>query len=293
MLETADHKDSLAEAVIKVIAFFDLLDWPLTAWEIKKNLDQPVELADILVYLAKSQPALAQKNGFYFLPGREELVTVRERKYNYFCRKLKIARRFSRLFSLSPSVKAVALANCLGDYNLRDGSDLDFFIITAPGRIWLSRLYCAGLAKILNRRPTARGKQDKLCLSFYVTEANLDLSGLRLAGDDPYFDYWLKNLILLYNKDKVYDKFFRANLARPPLNEATTLARVAPSLWEAWAKKFQLKIMPAALRAAINKSDGVVVSDQILKFYLRDRRREYAEKYASQIRKIFQAGAGV
>lgn len=44
--------------------------------------------------------------------------------------------------------------------------------------------------------------------------------------------------------------------------------------------------MPPALKAAANNSDGVVIRDNILKLYLSDRRREYAEKYGNKINEI-------
>ena len=46
--------------------------------------------------------------------------------------------------------------------------------------------------------------------------------------------------------------------------------------------------MPAALTAIMNKSDGVVVNDSVLKLYREDRRRVYAEKYGKKINEIYQ-----
>ena len=62
---------------------------------------------------------IAEQNGFYFLCGREAIVEIRQKRYNYSCAKLKIAKQFSRLFSYLPYVKVVAVANLLGDHNLK------------------------------------------------------------------------------------------------------------------------------------------------------------------------------
>ena len=283
----------LEKAIVKVIAFFDLFDYPLTVYEIWENLDKKTNLGDILNILGKMDSVVSGKDGFYFLSGRAEIIVIRQKRYNYSYCKIKIAQRFVRLFRLLPSVKVVAVANSLGQYNLRDGSDIDFFIIAAPRRLWLSRLYCTGLAKILNSRPTIKTKKDKICLSFYVSEDHLDISDLRLSGTDPYFDYWRRNLVLLYNKKRTYERFLVANNLKG--GSATDLVPVYPprlgfflNFFEDIAKKIQLKIMPAALTAIMNKSDGVVVNDSVLKLYREDRRRVYAEKYGKKINEIYQ-----
>ncbi|MFA4999967.1 MAG: hypothetical protein WC545_01235 [Patescibacteria group bacterium] len=325
------HQDSLTQVILKTIAFFDLFNYPLTAFEIYQYLGKKFALVEIMEVLADGAAGfsgrIGSENGFYFLAGREEIVTIRQERYNYARRKIKKAARFVRLFSLAPFVKVIAVANSLGAHNLRDGSDIDFFIITAPRRLWLSRFYCAGLAKLLNSRPRAGQKRDKICLSFYITADYLNLDDLKLPGGDPYFDYWLKDLVLLYNKDKVYENFQAANGLgdKAPGNRETATDRrhfsddvivdapgsvMAESCFskivstpgapiaksnpfgdrlEKILKKFQLKIMPSALRAAMNNSDGVIVNDCVLKFYLRDRRREFKEKYGHKINEIMPA----
>lgn len=274
-----DNQEDYKKAIRVMIAFFDLFEYPLTAFEVWRYFDWRISLGRVLAELEASNPEIGQKNGFYFLKGREEIVVTRQKRYNYSNRKLKIARRFIRLFKLWPFIKVIALANTIGAHNLRDGSDIDLFIITTPRRIWLTRLYCAGLAKLLNRRPTAKDKQDKICLSFYISSDHLNLSDLKLTGGDPYFDYWIRNLVLLYNIDKTYEQFLNANglMAGSPETFKKPSNHFIDCL-ERLAKSWQLKIMPVALKAASGNSDGVVINDQVLKLYLLDRRREIKEK---------------
>ena len=298
-------ESGIKEAIIRVIAFFDMFDHPLTAYEIMTQLDKKWSYDSIIGFLEtairKSTAApvgvnnvLARKNGFYFFVGREDIVETRQKRHNYSARKIKIARRFMRLFALWPSVKMIALANSLGQHNLRDGSDIDFFIVSAPRRVWLTRLYCTGLAKLANRRPNATSKRDKICLSFYVGADRLDLDDLRLPGSDPYFDHWRQSLVLLYNRSKTYEKFLAANglsaAARNLGLDKSALHykngnKIGDKL-ELLAKKIQLAIMPAELKSLMNASDGVVINDSILKLYQRDRRREYAEKYEKKVAEI-------
>ncbi len=277
----------------KVIAFFDIFDYPLTAFEVWEYLGKQVKLEEILTSLEEDRQIISQKNGLYFLSGRENIINTRASRYNYSNRKRKSAERFIKVFKWLPFIKVIALANSIGAHNLRDGSDIDIFVITAPRRIWLTRFILASAAKILNRRPTNKNKRDKICLSFYITTENLNLDNLMLPGDDPYFYFWLRTLVLLYNRDSVYEKFLAANhlsLAANIINEEKSIGEKKNRLldkFELLFKKIQLIIMSPALKQAMNNSTGVVISDQVLKLYLRDNRQEYAEKYGNKIRQIF------
>jgi len=289
---------SLEFSVLEQIVFLDLFDYPLTAYEIFVKMDRRVALEVVWSCLEKlvAVKALTEADGFYFLKGRESIVATRNRHYNYSCFKLNIARRFSFIFSLFPGVRAVAAVNFIGGHNLRQESDIDFFIITATRRIWLSRLFCAGIAKLLNQRPTRLRKQDKICLSFYVAESKLDLSSLTLTDQiDPYFYHWLRGILPLRGEKIVWRKFWAANglediYADASNNQNSQLNysrnwRLADSL-ESAAKMLQLKIMSPALKEAMNKSDGVVISDEVLKLYLSDRRREFANKFKIKLNEV-------
>ena len=288
------------KAIITMIVFFDLFDFPLSAFEIWKEFSDSFSLLDIYKFLDNNSK-LQEKDGFYFLKNRSSLVAIRKKRYNYTNYKIKIAQKSVRLFKLFPFVKMVAIANVIGSYNLRAGSDIDFFIISQPGYLWLSRLYCTGLAKILNNRPNQKTKKDKICLSFYLSQDHLSLDNLRLQEKDPYLDYWPQGLILLYNKNRVYQDFLKINSKnnldlkdslekknQKEFNSSWLDSKKKENFFEKGARKFQLKIMPQELREAMNNSDGVVVNNQVLKFYQRDRRQEFADKYGIKIKEVFR-----
>jgi len=284
------NEDNLRRAIISVIAFFDLFEYPLSAFEIWKYLDRRIDFSEIFKILNKElvalSPVIESKWGFYFLKGRKNNIITRQKRYNYTNQKIKIARRFSKVFSFWPFVKLTAVSNLIGDHNLRDESDIDFFIITSTKRIWLSRFFCAGLAKLLNSRPRVNNKKNKICLSFYIAENDLNLNKLRLETD-PYFDYWIRSLFLLYNKRDTYNKFLSANgLVSPQREESKTSVNRLLDILETIARKIQLRIMPKELKAKINKSEGVYIGDNILKLHLHDKRQEFFNKYISKINEI-------
>jgi hypothetical protein len=290
MFSTGDNQELLVKDILGPLVFLDLFDFPLTAYEIWRYLGRRGSFAALSLILEKLPPEIvSHKDGFYFLSGRDNIVEIRKIRYNYSCAKIKIAKRFARAFALLPFVKTIAVANFIGDHNLRQEGDIDFFIITSARRIWLSRLFCAGLAKLLNSRPTAKNKRDKICLSFYISQEHLDIRNLSLGDDDPYFYYWLRGLLPIYNADDFYSRFLAANkLTNKVLPDIKQPAFSGLDSLERLAKKWQLKIMSPALRQAMNNSDGVYISDSVLKLYLGDRRRLFAAKFKTKYHELLQ-----
>lgn len=310
MFSNSRGLSELQSAVLKTTIFFDIFSYPLTAYELWRYLNLPASFIDVCeaALFLTNQEFLETKQGFYFLPHQEKLIDIRQERYHYANRKLKIARKVTRLFCLLPTVKFVALSNLIGRHNLRDGSDIDLFIITKKNRIWITRLFCAGLMKILRQRPTPENKRDKICLSFYIDEKHLDLSSLADGKNDYYFHFWLAGLHPIYDAGAYHHQLMQANswlkayLPNGDFLLNNQAYREAPKSWrekiltfslfcrlgnflESWSQKFQLKIMPLALKNKLNQDSRVIVRDGIIKLYLVDRRREFSKRYQESVNK--------
>ncbi len=317
-----------------MIAFFDMFDYVLTNMEIWRMLDikcelnEVVETADNMINLLNPPFERGQiphgqietKNGFYFLAGREKNVRERLSRYNFTDRKFKRAVLAAKIFKFIPWIKMIAVGNLLGAHNLKDDSDIDFFIIAEDKRIWLTRFFCAGITKLLGLRPQTDNSRDKICLSFYVSEKAMDLSGLMLPRDsiaslqndrknyDIYFTYWLAGLTPIYDVGGIYKKLIKENswlnAGLPnwePVNPGRQ--RCVRSFFyefyhdvidlfcgglETWFKKLQLKLLPKNLTDIMNKDTRVVMSDAVLKMHANDRREEYGKKFAEKIEKLIR-----
>ncbi|MDD3285639.1 MAG: hypothetical protein PHG95_03340 [Patescibacteria group bacterium] len=307
-----ENLSGLEEAILKIIVFFDMFSYPLTAYELWRYLSVPADFSDTEA-VAKTLAVkgyLGSRQGFYFLPGQDSLISVRKQRYHYTNRKLKIARRAVRLFRLLPTVEFAALSNLIGRHNLRDGSDIDIFIISKENRIWITRLFCAGLMKLLRQRPTPEKKRDKICLSFYVDGDHLDLSSMADGDDDYYFHFWLAGLYPLYDAGAYHHQLMQANvwlkkyLPNGDFVVNNQSYRESPRYWlktrlvlkfwrkscdylEKLAARLQMRIMPAALKDKANLDSRVIIKPGILKLYLVDRRREFARRYQERLRRLF------
>lgn len=309
MLNNKINSDkNLKEATMEVVAFFDLFSFPLTINEILKYLkikSDYLAVLDEVESLVKAD-ILNTKEGLYFLLSKDRYVEERKRRYNYSDRKFKIALKVSRFFRFVPWTRMIAVANLIGRDNLRNEGDIDIFIISDKNRLWLTRFFSVLIAKFLNLRPQKNNSKDKICLSFFVSEEGMDLAKIKSGEGDKYFDYWLLNLAPVYSRDKIFEKFMHANkkitenypnyffqeisYRRKIKNLENTFYK---NIWELIfggleknIKKFQLKIMPRALKRLIPENKGVIVSDKVLKLHLSDRREEFMQKYNKNISRI-------
>lgn len=280
------------EIVLEPIIFFDLFSYPLNAFELYKYIDTKLNYLDLEFILTDliNREILQEEQGFYFLYGRVQLVRERHSRYNYSRQKLKKAAFFAKIFSWFPGVLAVAAANFIGDHNWRFESDIDIFIITKKNYLWLSRLYCAGIAKLAFSRPRDNFKRDKICLSFYISEESLNLEKFHLEGGDPYFKYWTLGLLPLYSYKNTWHDFLAANNFEQKARfvKASHSSRAMLPYLEGLAKKIQLFIMPKALKKAADSGEGVLISDNALKLYLKEKRPYYRDEYNHKKYEVFK-----
>jgi hypothetical protein len=289
------------DSIIKTIIYFDLFNYPLTSWELWRLSDVKKSYGDFLSSLNNfNHDRISFKHGFYYLTGRENILVTRQIRYNVSDRKFKRAIRTTWWLSRLPWINLVGLANQIGAHNLRAEGDIDFFIITKPNRLWLSRLFLAGSLKLLNLRPKGSNTQDTFCLSFWVSESQLALHDFKL-NNDLYFTYWLASLTPLFDADNYYDHLIASNTwlnnflpnwqtIKPNPRRSIGEPRVQPiSTWslinklENLARNWQIKHLPTELKSLANLDTRVVVNTNVAKLHSEDRRVEFYKKYLNNL----------
>ena len=286
----------LREAIIRTVCYFDLFDYPLSRAEICGWLygavasEREVDVAVAEFFRAK---ILKEENGFVSLYDRDGLGYVRAERKIFSARKWRRARTWARIFAALPGVELVGIGNTLAYNNARDESDIDFFIVTAPGTIWRTRFFCAALAALFDLRPKQNNNRDKLCLSFFVTTEALDMSRLMIRSDDIYMHYWTRQMKPLGGNNKVFELFRAENTEVEPREKIdrsiflrllfSPLALFPGSFMRPWQKRR----FPQALLASEARHDGsVIVSDTVVKFHVNDRRADIYERWAKRVKSI-------
>lgn len=161
----------LSKTIIRLILYFDIFKHPLTAEEIFQCCSEPAASLPLIkdeLNLLVNQGLIAWHNHFYFLENSQHVVLRRLTGEENARKALKIARRFSRLISLFPFVRGVYISGSLSKGYMDHETDIDYFIVTKPGRLWLSRSLLVLFKKIflLNSR-------KYFCLNYFVDEDNL------------------------------------------------------------------------------------------------------------------------
>lgn len=308
--------DPIARGTLAAIVYADTQDFPLSAeeawrWWQARSTDRSAESsapsrAGVMAALEQLQTAgqVGQTAGFWYLAGRAELVAVRLERWAFSQRKWRRARRAAGALARLPFVRLVAVCNTLALSNAKPESDIDMLVVTTPGRLWLTRLLVTIALAVRGLWRHGTKIADRVCLSFFVSEAALDFRPLLLQPRDPYFAHWVDQLVPLFDRGSVLERLRAANAwVREYLpNAFTTLdsrpptSTTQPRWWEGrlrghpgdalerfarWLQRSKMRISPSAAA-----SGAAVVTDDVLKFHEQDRRADYRERFTRTLHKL-------
>jgi len=309
----------LEKAIISTIIYFDIFNYPLTSLEVYKYLLWPTgKKADVSLFeikrMLETSPLLKKriqtKQGFYFLTGRETIISRRKQRYLIAEKKLLRARKFIKLLSKLPFVQTIHICNSLSYSNSREDSDIDLAIVCQPNAIWLTRILAVTLMELLGQRPSDEKMKNKICLSFYVSDDNLDLENYQSECPDIHFIFWQSQFLPIYQRNKnsfsesnAWSRKYlpnqisqTANNRRAIYHDSKTkricenmLCRFLKNYLNKSAKKYQLKILPTKLKVANQQpTTDVVLENNILKLHANDRRQEYNQKWRIKYKSILK-----
>lgn len=185
----------LSDRIFSTVRFFDLQDYPLTAFEIerylisdkaylKDQLNEQFELAEqsahgmsvhfdtILAELEtmSEEGDLVELNGFYCLPGREMIIAKRLRNYKYGLQRERRIRRYMRGVRHVPFVRGIGLVGSQALGLERSNSDIDLLVITDPEHMWTARVFLSAYFQLLGMRRHGKKITNRFCLNHYLSD---------------------------------------------------------------------------------------------------------------------------
>ena len=216
-------KQTTVEAILRTLLYSDVFDFPLSAWEIHYYLiGEPASGREVTQALEKSQwllQRIEQANGYYAIRGRADTVLVREVHAAAYDELWPAARRYGRVIGGLPFVRMVAVSGALAVNNAMPGDDIDYLIVTAPGRVWLARLMVVAIVKL------ARWSGVDLCPNYVLSE-----DALTQGRRDLFTAHELAQMVPLMGLG-VYQAMRDANhWAEDHLPNATVLAQTEAKL---------------------------------------------------------------
>jgi hypothetical protein len=191
--------NDLEEAVLKTVLYADIFSFPLTAAEIHHFLiaDRPYALADIQGALESSAALrvhLEQRDGFVACKGRDGLVTTRLERDQAATALLPAALSYGRLLAALPFVRMVGLTGALAMRNpAHVTDDIDYVLVTAPGRVWTARAFAIVLVRL------GRLRGVTLCPNYVLSETTLSH-----APGNLYIAHEVTQVLPLFGRE-IYD----------------------------------------------------------------------------------------
>lgn len=209
---------SEAEVVLLTIAYTDQFSFPLKTSEVCQRLlicsFSQKKVFQILKKLADKE-LIFQNNGYW------QLKTQSANSQSATSFQLRLAReklsqaRWSevneliRIVGWIPWVKGIAVTGSFAMRNAGYKSDIDFMIVTAPRRLWMSRLLVVLIAWLAGKRRTWHGdEENSWCFNLWLDSKNLRL----LANKQTiYSAYEVCQAKWVLDKDNLAQKFYQEN----------------------------------------------------------------------------------
>lgn len=208
-------KTGTKKAILATLHFYDMFDFPLTNLEIFDNLlFDNSSSSEVLTAIKELQHEnlIGFDQGFYHLANRGEIVTTRKRRYLESYYKWQIIKRYRFIFHQAPYVKMVGVANTLAYSNAKPDGDIDLLVVIKRKRMFVGRLILTALSLLFDMWRWGGRVKNRFCLSFYLSEDNLDLSSIKLPHEDVYLAFWTKWMKPIYCDDpKVAERYWRKN----------------------------------------------------------------------------------
>lgn len=157
----------LVEEVLKPILYADIFDYPLTFDEIYKFLEFKTTRAEVKLLLDRAieTKEIVLIDNFYSLVDKPHLVSKRRERWAAAQTLWPRAIYYGRWVAALPFIRMVAVTGSLAVDNPRDGvDDIDYLIVTQPGRLWL----CRALIILMVRLGHLRGVH--LCPNYLLSE---------------------------------------------------------------------------------------------------------------------------
>jgi predicted nucleotidyltransferase len=146
--------DGIARSIERAIQYADRFDQAVSTADIFRYLDTPSDAVQVASVLERnSERTWHSQDGMHCLRGREALFAeTRERAQRSRIIWLR-ARQWAAIMAHLPCVRMIAVTGSLAMNNMRPEADIDYLVVTTPGRVWTTRLMLVGLvrlARILN-----------------------------------------------------------------------------------------------------------------------------------------------
>lgn len=231
--ETADRILTCVDnEIVRTLLYYDIFNYPLKLEEIVRFLGINSKDELIIRYRLshlKEQQLIFQFGNFFSLKNDHASVDRRLKGNQEAERYLVIAQKQARLISKFPFVRGVLASGSLSKGFMDENSDLDFFIITSPGRLWIARTLL-----VMYKRIFLLNSHKYFCVNYFVDEDHLEIEEknlftatelatvLPLYGSEQYENLHQTNSWLM----DFFPNYKRLNSVNVPIARSSVVKRI-------------------------------------------------------------------
>ena len=188
------------QTILKTLHYADIFDYPLTASEVRKFLVEPADDA--------FEETLSQMGSgpYYCLPGRGEIIKLRQQRKKWSQPKLKRAKNIASILKFIPWIKLIGVTGALAMKNSNEDDDIDLIVITSSKRLWLTRGLVVTLLSLAGQYRRPNKIKDKICPNLLLSE-----DALEFLDHDLFTAHEIVQMKPIFERDNTYQKFLRAN----------------------------------------------------------------------------------
>lgn len=160
--------------ILRSISYFDIFNHPLQKKELA-NLcltasSQKEDFEAVLEDLVRSKKCYKQDEFYSLNENITHLInqrSIKEGKANAYFQKLPF---YTKLLKSFPFVKGLAISGSLSKNVMYEDGDIDYFVITAPNRLWICRTLL-----VLFKKVFLLNSKKYFCVNYFIDENNLEI----------------------------------------------------------------------------------------------------------------------
>lgn len=205
--------EPLQKAILKTLIYADLFDYPLTLDELYRFLvvgESPTlpDFKKLLSQITTNDSRINTNKKYFFLKGREDLVELRKKREKWSQEKIVIAKEIAQKLKFIPWIKMIGISGALAMNNVQENDDIDFIVLTARNRLWLTRGATVIFLLLLGKYRRGKKVKNMICPNIFLTEDNL---AVPQNERNLYSAHEVAQVKMLWEKDNLYHKFLLSN----------------------------------------------------------------------------------
>jgi hypothetical protein len=162
-----------SQSALKALLYYDIFNYPLTPKEVFASLStNHITEKEIHTALEKlcAEGYIYKVRNFFSIQDNPTLAERREKGNQEAVKFLNLAQRQADFINSFPFVRSVMASGSLSKNYMDEKSDLDFFVITSPGRLWIARMLL-----ILYKRTFLLNSHKYFCINYFIDENHLEI----------------------------------------------------------------------------------------------------------------------